>query len=153
VPTTGNVTALRLRPQPEVRQTEVGPFWVEFLDAETALECLRELLKVADERARDAGLDGGNRKTLTALPDQAATRPWADVEAWCRSVWNHGGEHPNPALRHLLRELTWFVRCCRSAAGTALLDARESKDRVFQVDAETAREGLALPRSSTSIAV
>src|SRR5713101_2135485 len=26
VPTTGNVTALRLRPQPELRQTEVGPF-------------------------------------------------------------------------------------------------------------------------------
>jgi hypothetical protein len=153
VPTTGNVTALRLRPQPELRQTEVGPFWVEFLDAETALECLRELLKVADERARDAGLDAANRKTLAALREQAGTRPWADVEAWCRSVWNHGGEHPNPALRHLLRELTWFVGCCRSSAGTALLDARESKDRVFQVDADTAREGLALPRSNTSIAV
>jgi hypothetical protein len=153
VPTTGNVTALRLRPQPELRQTEVGPFWVEFLDAETALDCLRELLKIADERARDAGVDAANRKTLTALRDQAGTRPWGDVEAWCRSVWGHGGEHPNPALRHLLRELTWFVRCCRSAAGTALLDARDSKDRVFQVDGETAREGLALPRSNTSIAV
>ena len=153
VPTTGNVTALRLRPQPDLRQTEVGPFWVEFLDAETALECLRELLKVADERARDAGLDAGNRKTLAALREQTGTRPWADVEAWCRSVWSHGGEHPNPALRHLVRELTWFARCCRSTAGTALLDAREGKDRIFQVDAETAREGLALPRSNTSIAV
>jgi hypothetical protein len=53
----------------------------------------------------------------------------------------------------LLRELTWFVRCCRCEAGTALLDASERKERIFQVDAATAREGLALPRPDTSIAV
>src|SRR6516165_6660023 len=55
VPTTGNVTCLRLRPQAEPRQTQIGPFWVEFLDRATAVDCLRELLKVAEERARDAG--------------------------------------------------------------------------------------------------
>jgi hypothetical protein len=153
VPTTGNVTCLRLRPQAEPRQTQIGPFWVEFLDRATAVDCLRELLKVAEERARDAGVGGNDRKTLTALRERAASGPWTEVENWCRSVWGHGGEHPNPALRQLLRELTWFARCCRSAAGTALLDARNAQDRVFQVDAETAREGLALPRSSTSIAV
>ena len=153
VPTTGNVTALRLRPQPELRETQIGPFWAEFLDGETARDCLRELLKVADERARDAGVDAGDRKTLAALRERVGAGPWADVEAWCRKVWSHGGEHPNPALRHLLRELTWFVRCCRSEAGAALLDAREASERVFQVDAATAREGLALPRADTSIAV
>jgi hypothetical protein len=153
VPTTGNVTALRLRRQPELGPTKLGPFWVEFLNRETALECLRELLKIADERARDAGLGSGDRKTLTALRERATAGPWAEVEAWCRGAWGHGGDHPNPALRHLLRELTWFVRCCRSAAGTALLDAKDLTDRVFQVDAETAREGLALPRSNTSISV
>jgi hypothetical protein len=73
------------------------------------------------------------------------------VESWCRSVWGHGGDHPNPALRHLLRELTWFVRCCRSPAGTALLDAADPKGRAFPVAAEAAREGLALPRSGTNI--
>jgi hypothetical protein len=153
VPTTGNVTALRLRPQPDLRQTEFGPFWVEFLDQETALSCLRELLRVAEERARDAGVPAGDRSTLTAVRERAGAAAWAEVEAWCQKVWGHGGEHPNPALRHLLRELTWFARCCRSEAGAALLHAREAKNRIFQVDADTMREGLALPRSNTSIAV
>src|SRR6516164_1150968 len=49
VPTTGNVTALRFRPRPELRTTEVGPFSVEFLDRATALDCLRQLLHVAEE--------------------------------------------------------------------------------------------------------
>lgn len=153
VPTTGNVTALRLRPQPELKKTTIGPFCIEFLDRETAIECLRELLKVAEERARAAGVGAAEQKTLAGLRERAGAGPWAEVEAWCRSVWGHGGDHPNPALRHLLRELTWFVRSCRSEAGSALLNARDLKERVFPVDAETAREGLALPRSSTSITV
>jgi hypothetical protein len=153
VPTTGNVTALRFRPQPELKQTEIGPFTVEFLDRATALDCLRELLKVADERARDAGVSAADRKTLAALREQAAAGPWAEVEAWCRQVWGHGGDTPNPALRNLLRELTWFVRCCRSPAGARLLDAHDLQERIFPVDAETAREGLALARSSSSITV
>jgi hypothetical protein len=151
VPTTGNVTALRFRPRGELRQTEVGPFTVEFLDRATALECLRELLKVAEERARDAGVGAAERKTLTTLRERAPAGPWTEVEAWCRQVWGHGGDNPNPALRNLLRELTWFVRCCRSDAGTALLDARTPQDRVFPIDAETAREGLALVRSRASV--
>lgn len=151
VPTTGNVTALWFRPRSELRPTEIGPFRVEFLDRATAVDCLRELLKVGEERARDAGVGAAERKALYDLRERAVGGPWAEVEAWCRNVWGHGGDHPNPALRHLLRELTWFVRCCRSAAGAALLDAREARDRVFPVDAETAREGLALPRSKASI--
>jgi hypothetical protein len=151
VPTTGNVTALRFRPVPDLRRTEVGPFTVEFLDRGTALECLRELLRVADERARDAGVNAADRKTLAALRERVADGPWAEVEAWCRQVWGHGGDNPNPALRNLLRELTWFVRCCRSPAGAALLDAREPQQRVFPVDADTAREGLALARANTSV--
>jgi hypothetical protein len=153
VPTTGNVTALWVRPRPELQATTLGPYTVEFLDRATALECLKELLRVAEERARDAGVGAAERKALADLRERAGSGPWADVETWCRAVWGHGGDHPNPALRHLLRELTWFVRCCRSAAGTALLDAAEAKDRVFPVTPETAREGLALPRASTSITV
>jgi hypothetical protein len=152
IPTTGNVTALHLRPRPELQPTGLGPFWIEFLDRATALDCLRELLKVADDRARDAGVPPADRKTLAGLRDRAAAGPWPEIETWCRKVWAHGGEHPNPALRHLLRELTWFVRCCRSSAAQALFDA-EVKERTFEVDAETAREGLELPRSATSIAV
>src|SRR5262249_20082345 len=130
-----------------------GPYSVEFLDRATALECLRELLRVGEERARDAGVGAADRKTLAALRERAAAGPWDEVERWCRTVWAHGGDHPNPALRHLLRELTWFARCCRSAVGTALLEARDPKQRVFAVDAETVREGLALPRPSSSITV
>jgi hypothetical protein len=151
VPTTGNVTALRFRPRPELHQTDVGPFTVEFLDRATALECLRELLGVAETRARDAGAGAAERKTLANLRERAGEGPWGDIEAWCRQVWGHGGDNPNPALRNLLRELTWFVRCCRSPAGAALLDARNRQDRIFPVDADTAREGLALARASTSI--
>jgi hypothetical protein len=153
VPTTGNVTALWVKPRPGLQKTELGPYRVEFLDRQTAIECLRELLRVAEERARDAGVGADHRRTLSALRERAAAGPWAEVEAWCRAVWGHGGDHPNPALRHLLREITWFVRCCRSAAGAALLDAKELKDRVFDVDAEAVREGLALPRPSSSITV
>jgi hypothetical protein len=151
VPSTGNVTALHFRPQPGLRQTEVGPFTVEFLDRATALDCLRELLRVAEERARDAGVSANDRKALAALRERAPAGPWTEVEAWCRQAWGHGGDTPNPALRNLLRELTWFVRCCRSAAGAALLDAHDPGERTRAVDAETAREGLALARSSTSI--
>jgi hypothetical protein len=151
VPSTGNVTALRFRPRSELRQTEVGPFSVEFLDRATALDCLQELLRVADERARTAGVGAAERKALAGLREGSAAGPWAEVEAWCRQVWGHGGDTPNPALRNLLRELTWFVRCCRSPAGAALLDAPTPAERVFPVDADTAREGLALARSSTSV--
>jgi hypothetical protein len=151
VPTTGNVTALWVKPRPGLQKTEFGPFRVEFLDRETAVECLRELLKVADERARDAGVGAAERRTLANLRERAAAGPWAEVEAWCRATWGHGGDHPNPALRHLLRELTWFVRCCRSPAGEALLNAKTLGERTFAVDAETVREGLALPRTNTSI--
>jgi hypothetical protein len=150
VPTTGNVTALHFRPS-GLRQTEVGPFTVEFLDRATALDCLRELLRVAEDRARDAGVSANDRKALAALRERAGTGPWAEVEAWCRQAWAHGGDTANPALRNLLRELTWFVRCCRSATGAALLDAPDPRQRTCAVDAETAREGLALARSSTSI--
>src|SRR5262245_62565842 len=48
VPTTGNVTALWIKPRSGLQKTEFGPSRVEFLDRETAAECLRELLKVAD---------------------------------------------------------------------------------------------------------
>lgn len=151
VPTTGNVTALRFRPRPEPRQTEIGPFTIEFLDRATALDCLHELLRAAEERARAAGVGASYQKTLAALRERTAAGPWSEVEEWCRQIWGHGGDAPNPALRNLLRELTWFVRCCRSATGAALLDARSAGERVFPVDVETAREGLALARSSTSI--
>jgi hypothetical protein len=151
VPTTGNVTALWIKPRPGLQQTEFGPYRVEFLDRETAVECLRELLRVADERARDAGVGAAERRTLANLRERAAAGPWAEVEAWCRGVWGHGGDHPNPALRHLLRELTWFVRCCRSPAGEALLGAKGPNERTFPADAEAVREGLALPRANTSI--
>jgi hypothetical protein len=151
VPTTGNVTALWVKPRAGLQQTEFGPFRVEFLDQDTAVACLRELLQVADQRARDAGVGAAERKTLSNLRERAGAGPWAEVEAWCRGVWGHGGDHPNPALRHLLRELTWFVRCCRAPAGEALLNAKGPKERSFPVDAETVREGLALPRANTSI--
>jgi hypothetical protein len=153
IPTTGNVTALRFRPQKELRQTAIGPFHIEFLDWDTAVDCLREMLQVAEARTRDAGVGAAERKVLGRLRDQAGSGPWAEVEAWCKAVWAHGGEHPNPALRHLLRELVWFARCCQSAAGTNLLKARGVEERTVTVGAETAREALALPRSSSSITV
>src|SRR5262245_60557229 len=151
VPTTGNVTALWIRPQAELRRTEIGPYRIEFLDRATAVECLRELLRVAEERAQQAGVGAGERKALSELREKAAAAPWAEVEAWGKSVWGHGGDTPNPALRYLVRELVWFARCCRSAAGAALLDERTAPERTFEVDVETAREGLALPRPSSSI--
>src|SRR5262245_50426939 len=71
VPTTGNVTALWMKPRPGLQKAELGPFRVEFLSRETALDCLRELLTAAEERARDAGVGGGDRKTLAALRERA----------------------------------------------------------------------------------
>src|SRR5205085_11705608 len=44
VPTTGNVTALWIRPQAELQKTEIGPYRGEFLDRPPALECLPALL-------------------------------------------------------------------------------------------------------------
>lgn len=49
VPTTGNITALWIRPQAELQKTEVGPYRVEFLDRPTALEWKRRSLQFAEQ--------------------------------------------------------------------------------------------------------
>src|SRR5262249_19649082 len=71
VPTTGNVTALWFRPRPDLETTALGPYTIEFLDRGTAGECLRELLRVAEERARDASVGAAERKTLSVLRERA----------------------------------------------------------------------------------
>src|SRR5262245_33537287 len=53
LPSTGNVTALRLVPAAGARGTEVGPFSIEFMDRDTAQTCLKELLRAA---ASDPGM-------------------------------------------------------------------------------------------------
>src|SRR5262249_13114598 len=73
--------------------------------------------------------------------------PWQAAEAWCRQSWDRCGSPPNPGFRQVLRELTWFARCCASPAGRALLE-RSSRTTPLP-EAAVAGHALRLPRASS----
>ncbi|HKB38722.1 MAG TPA: dynamin family protein, partial [Gemmataceae bacterium] len=144
LPTTGNITALSLRTQPGLPATQVSGHTIEWLDRAAAIECLKGLLRAADERAR--GLPDVDRGTLERLRASAEQGPWREAEAWCRQSWDRCGSPPSPRLRQVLREMAWFARCCSSPAGQALLDKGPRSTPLPQ--AEVARHALQLPHAT-----
>jgi hypothetical protein len=144
LPTTGNITALSLRSQPGLTATQVSGHTIEWLDRASAIECLKELLRAAEERAR--GLGDIDRTALEKLRAAADQGPWRDVEACCRHSWDRCGSPPSPRLRQVLREMAWFARCCSSPAGQALLEKGPRSTPLPQ--AEVACHALQLPHAT-----
>jgi hypothetical protein len=121
-PTTGNITALSLRSEPDRGQTEAVGRAVEWMDEETAAGCLGVMLAEATRKAASVpAIDQQTPAGLGPLFREARWAAWPQIEAWCEASWARCGEPPNPEVRSALYELVWFGRCCTSPAGRALL--------------------------------
>ncbi len=131
-PTTGNVTAIHIKPQNGFATTQVGNYTVEYLSHEGVNECLHFMLKEANRRATSAG--------VTPL-QVAKIKTGKDISIWCEEVWKSSS---NLELRYLVRELVLFLRAYQ-AYGEALCG------RFYQIDGITAREGLQLAEMPMAI--
>ena len=131
-PTTGNVTAIHIKPQDDFATTQVNNYTVEYLSHEGINECLHFMLKEANRRATSAG--------VTTL-QVAKIKTGKDISIWCEEVWKSSN---NLELRYLVRELVLFLRAYQ-AYGEALCG------RFYQIDAITAREGLQLAEMPMAI--
>lgn len=130
-PTTGNVTAIHIIPQPGFSTTQVSNFSVEYLTREGVNECLRFMLGEANRRTVAAGLP----------PIPAATlNSGNEILRWCQETWDISN---NLELRYLLRELVVFLRAYAS------YDALCGKS--YEIDAATARDGLQLAEQPMAI--
>jgi GTPase SAR1 family protein len=124
-PTTGNVTAIHIKPQDNFATTKINNYTVEYLSHEGVNECLHFMLGEANRRAVAAG--------LPAL-QVAKIKTGKDISLWCEEAWKSSN---NLELRYLLRELVLFLRSYQ-AYGEALCGKH------YHIDAETAKEGLQL---------
>ncbi len=131
-PTTGNVTAIHIKPQDGFATTQVDNYTVEYLSHEGVNECLHFMLKEANRRATSAG--------VTPL-QVVKIKTGKDISIWCEEVWKSSN---NLELRYLVRELLSFLRAYQ-AYGEALCG------RFYQIDAITAREGLQLAEMPMAI--
>jgi GTPase SAR1 family protein len=131
-PTTGNVTAIHIKPQDDFATTQVNNYTVEYLSHEGVNECLHFILKEANRRAASAG--------VTPL-QVAKIKTGKDISIWCEEVWKSSN---NLELRYLVRELVLFLRAYQ-AYGEALCG------RFYQIDGITAREGLQLAEMPMAI--
>jgi predicted GTPase len=131
-PTTGNVTAIHIKPQDGFGTTQVDNYTVEYLSHEGVNECLHFMLKEANRRATSAG--------VTPL-QVAKIKTGKDIGIWCEEVWKSSN---NLELRYLVRELLSFLRAYQ-AYGEALCG------RFYQIDGITAREGLQLAEMPMAI--
>ncbi|MBO1351715.1 MAG: dynamin family protein [Hormoscilla sp. GUM202] len=132
-PTTGNVTAVHLRQADSLQTTKVDQFTIKYLSHSEVKECLKFMLEETAQRAKAAQLPQVQQETLKNLTPTQTVDSNAILK-WCEQAWNAG---QNSELRSLLRELVTFVRTY-SAYGQDICD------RVYQVDAATAKDGLKL---------
>ncbi|MBJ7295870.1 MAG: dynamin family protein [Dolichospermum sp.] len=131
-PTTGNVTAIHIKPQDGFATTQANNYRVEYLSHEGVNECLHFMLKEANRRAASAG--------VTPL-QVAKIKTGKDISIWCEEVWKSSN---NLELRYLVRELVLFLRAYQ-AYGEALCG------RLYPIDGITAREGLQLAEMPMAI--
>jgi hypothetical protein len=131
-PTTGNVTAIHIKPQDGFATTQANNYTVEYLSHEGVNECLHFMLKEANRRAASAG--------VTPL-QVAKIKTGKDISIWCEEVWKSSN---NLELRYLVRELVLFLRAYQ-AYGEALCG------RFYPIDGITAREGLQLAEMPMAI--
>ncbi|MCE2697132.1 MAG: dynamin family protein [Nostocales cyanobacterium LE14-WE4] len=131
-PTTGNVTAIHIKPQDGFATTQANNYTVEYLSHEGVNECLHFMLKEANRRATSAG--------VTPL-QVAKIKTGKDISIWCEEVWKSSN---NLELRYLVRELVLFLRAYQ-AYGEALCG------RLYPIDGITAREGLQLAEMPMAI--
>ncbi|WP_071187325.1 dynamin family protein [Trichormus sp. NMC-1] len=131
-PTTGNVTAIHIKPQDGFVTTKIDNYTVEYLSHEGVNECLHFMLGEANRRATAAGLP---------LLQVSKIKTGKDISIWCEEAWKSSS---NLELRYLLRELVLFLRAYQ-AYGEALCSSH------YHIDAATAHEGLQLTEMPMAI--
>lgn len=135
-PTTGNVTAIHLVQQEELRTSEVGNCTVEYLDEHGIKDCLNFMLQEAEKRAKAA--------QIVPVP-KISSPPQSDeltkIIEWCETAWN---STKNPELRYLLRELVGFIRIVEAYRNGL-------SGKTYTIDNATAKEGLTLANTSEGI--
>ncbi len=142
IPTTGNVTALKLKQSESVSSaTEIGAVCLEYLDRQGVMECFEHFLETGVAKLRAAGLSNEAIQRFSNLDATAVDFHDQMIEC-CRMCWN---ETQDPALRYFLKELVDFSRTDRSF-GSALYGQR------VEVPHAMAHSGLQLPRLSQDIA-
>ncbi len=139
-PTTGNVTAIHLRQQPDLHTTKVGKFTVEYLSHEGVKECLRFMLQETEVRAKAAEIPPDEVATLKSLHYKTSADS-NGILRWCEQVWN---QTQSLELRSLLRELVVFVR-------TYSVYGKDICGKSYQIDNITAKKGLRLSEPPMNI--
>jgi hypothetical protein len=131
-PTTGNITAIHIKPQDGFMTTQVDNHTVEYLSHAGVKECVNFMLEEANRRTVAAGL---------APISSSQSKNDKDILSWCETAWK---STQNLELRYLLRELVIFLRAYYSY-GEAICG------NCYQIDANTAHEGLQLAEMPMAI--
>jgi hypothetical protein len=139
-PTTGNVTAIHLRQQPDLQTTQIGKYTVEYLSDEGVKECLRFMLQEMEVRVKAAEV------SLTQVESLKNLHPTTVIDSngilrWCEQVWS---QTQSLELRSLLRELVVFMRTY-NAYGKHICG------KSYQIDHTTAKKGLRLTEPPMNI--
>ncbi|OKH13895.1 dynamin family protein [Fischerella major NIES-592] len=139
-PTTGNVTAIHLRQQPDLQTTQIGKYTVHYLSDEGVKECLRFMLQEVEVRAKAAEL------SLELLASLKNLHPTTIVDSngilrWCEQAWN---QTQSLELRSLLRELVVYIRTY-NAYGKYI------GGKSYEIDHTTAKKGLRLAEPPMNI--
>ncbi|PMB46857.1 dynamin family protein [Fischerella thermalis CCMEE 5201] len=139
-PTTGNVTAIHLRQQPDLQTTQIGKYTVQYLSDEGVKECLRFMLQEVEVRAKAAEV------SLELLASLRNLHPTTIVDSngilrWCEQAWN---QTQSLELRSLLRELVVYMRTY-NAYGKYI------GGKSYEIDHTTAKKGLRLAEPPMNI--
>ncbi|AKG22762.1 dynamin family protein [Calothrix sp. 336/3] len=139
-PTTGNVTAIHLQQQAELKTTNISDFTVNFLSHSGVRECLRFMLQEVEVRAIAAKISSS---LLENLPDLSpkGTVDIKGIGKWCEQVWQ---QTQSLELRSLLRELVILLR-------TYHVYGENICDRSYHIDQNTAKKGLRLAEPPMNI--
>lgn len=121
--TTGNVTAIYIEPQEQLKTTEFSKFKVTYLEKKEVASCYKYMLQETQKKAQAAGLELKNISNFNQVIDSL------------KFLWN---STQDPDLRFSIRELVEFLRVTY-AYGKALYK------KSYLIRAETVREGLKLP--------
>ncbi|ODH02964.1 hypothetical protein A4S05_21760 [Nostoc sp. KVJ20] len=134
IPTTGNVTAIHLLQQEELKTTEFDNFIVEYLDHAEVKQCLEFMLEKPKEWAQLSELPALPQVDLETL-NRDTLNPYED---WCKEAWN---QTQNQELHYLLGELIIFIR-------TYVDYGADLCGQSLKITHATAREGLKLTSMS-----
>ena len=139
-PTTGNVTAIHLVQQAELKTTNTRNFAVHYLSHKEVKKCLNNMLDEAEKRG--VKLPSELIDKLKSLHVQTTVDSEGIIN-WCEEVWNQ--TEGLLEMRLLLREIVLFTRCYRAYEKD--LCGRS----VLNVEPITAKEGLTLGSSPDDI--